>query len=170
MLVNQLLVLPTPDTLDYLGKVFSACPFNLDLSKSFVELNSSASPMVPDTSRIYSARAGTMQVFYDQSTQQSSLLLPLVSTTLTERAHELRETTPSAFYGTHYFPFMVVLRGMPPLARTYRSFIASVSNTLATDPNQVLMFDAELVVSHDFTAIPDGDYYESQVADHNSWN
>jgi hypothetical protein len=166
MLVHQLLVLPTPDTLEYLSKVFSACPFNLDLSKLYVEVNSSQQSMVPDTSRIYSAKAGTMQVFYDQATKQSSLLVPLVSNSLQDRVHELRKTAPSAFYGDHYFPNMVVVRGMPPMAKSYRSFIASVSNTLATAEDQTLMFDAELIVSNDFNAIQDGDYYESQLASH----
>jgi hypothetical protein len=164
MLVHQLVVLPTPETLDYLGKVFSACPFNLDLSQAYVEINSSQTSMVPDTARIYTARAGNLQVFYDASTQQTSLLLPLHSPALESRVSELRESAPSAFYGEHYFPNLVLVRGMPPLARTYRSFIASVATTLASDPNQVLTFDAELVMSKDFHTIPDADYYESQLA------
>lgn len=170
MLVNQLLVLPTPETIEYLSKVFGACPFAVDLSKAFVEVNSSQTQMVPDTSRVYKATAGTMQVFYDQSTEQSSLQLPLVSEPLFDRCEELRQEAPSAFYGEHYFPHLVLVRGMPPLARSYRSFIASVATTLATDPNQCLLFDAELVVSTDFHAAPDMDYYGSQIANHNAWN
>lgn len=164
MLVHQLVVLPTPETVDYLGKVFSACPFQMDLSKAYVEINSSQTAMVPDTNRIYTARAGNLQVFYDGSTQQTSLLLPLNSNALHERATEVRESAPSAFYGEHYFPNLMLVRGMPPLARSYRSFIASVATSLATDPNEVLTFDAELVMSNEFKSIPDADYYESQLA------
>lgn len=169
MLVHQLLVLPMPETIEYLSKVMSACPFSLDLTKAFVELNSSKTPMVPDTNRVYTARAGTMQVFYDGATQQSSLLLPLQSPALLARTTDLRRDAPSAFYGDHYFPHLVLARGMPPMARAYRSFIASVSTTLATDPDQVLMFDAELVVSNDFHSVPDADFYESQVANQRSF-
>ena len=170
MLVNQLLVIPTPETIEYLSKVFSACPFPLNLRDAFVEVNSSQTPMVPDTDRIYKATAGTMRVFYDQSTEQSSLLLPLVSEPLFDRCEELRQEAPSAFYGEYYFPHLVLVRGMPPLARSYRGFISSVATTLATDPNQCLLFDAELVVSRDFHAAPDMDYYTAQIANNNAWN
>lgn len=170
MVVNQLLVLPTEETLYYLSKVFSACPFDLDLQKCYVEINSSVEEMVPDPHRLYKAECGTMNVFFDSATMESSLLLPLKSPSLVDRCVEVRADAPSAFYGSdetaeqYYFPYMVVKRSMSPLVRHYRSFVNSISNVLATTPEYPLLFEGEFVVSTDFDNIPDYDYYASQLA------
>lgn len=157
--VHQLVVLPTKDTLDYLNKVFSACPFDHDFRTIYVEINSSLTEMEPEPDNVYTARAGTMRPFYDTATQTTSLILPLFSQSLTERCAQVREYAPSAFYGHLYFPNMVVKPNMPPLAKSYRSFIASVANTLATAEDAVLIFDAELVVTKTYMAAPQLDFY-----------
>lgn len=163
MIVNQLLVLPDDDTLSYLSKVFSACPFDLDLSLMHVEINSSESPMEPIDTATYVARAGTMDIYYDGASQTSSLLLPLDSPALTTRCATLRKDNPSAFYGRNYFPFLVVKRNMPPLARHYRSFIRSISTSLATS-EYPLIFTYELQRVAEFSSPPDIDYYVSRLA------
>jgi len=172
MIVNQMFVLPTEDTLYYLSQIFSGCPFDIDLSLMHVEVNSSVQEMTPDPLLLYKATAGTMEVFFDTATMETSLLLPLESRSLVERCAELRQTAPSAFYSNstmgedYYFPFMVVKRNMPPRSRHYRSFINSLSNTLATTSDYPLLFEGEFIVTSDFSNVPDYDYYSSQVGNH----
>jgi len=163
MQVNQLIVLPDEGTLNYLRQIFSACPFDLDLSKAYVEVNSSQGQMEADDRRTYVASGGSMNVWYDSSTQSSSLLLPLESKALTERCMELRQTAPSIFYGSHYIPFLVVKRKMPPMRRKYRDFINSVSDVLYAN-RMPLVFEAEFLLPQSFEYVPDTDFYVSQIA------
>lgn len=165
MLFNELICLPTDETLDHLSRVFSACPFDLDLKKLYVVLDQSERPLKPDTSRVYEAKAGTLNLWYDTAVQMSSLILPLESEAMRERAMELRDGKGSTFYGDHYFPHMVILQDAPPMSRHYRTFISSVSTTLATS-DYPLYFDAELVVQRDYHAIPQADFYAAMLANH----
>ncbi|BAG41452.1 hypothetical protein [Ralstonia phage phiRSL1] len=158
MLVNQLIVLPTQDTLAYLNRVFDGCSFDIDWSQSFVEVNSSVQPMEADPTRKYTAVAGTMNVYYDSATGDNSLLLPLVSDELVERCAELRVDAPSAFYGNAYFPFLVVKRNYAPRRAHRRYFITSIADVLYAD-RYPLTFDAELVLPRTFETVPDMDYY-----------
>lgn len=163
MLVHQMFVLPSPETLDYFSKIMSACPFNIDIYSFGVELNSSEYPMVPDIDRVYVAEAGNMNTYYDSSTGQSSLILPLRSRAMDERATELREHAPSAFYGEHFFPFMLMSLPSPQLSRPNRSFIASIASTLAGN-HQPLIFEAECILSKDVKNPPFLDYYSAMIA------
>lgn len=165
MQVNQLIVLPDTGTLNYLRELFSACPFDLDLSKAYVELNSSLGEMEADDSRVYVAEAGSMNIWYDSSTQSTSLILPLQSAELTTRCMSLRETAPSLFYGDYYMPFLVVQRGMPAMRRKYRTFINSVSDVLFAN-RMPLVFDSEFLLPQNFEYVPYTDYYVSQLANH----
>lgn len=164
MLVNQLVVLPTESTLDYFSKVLGGCPFNIDLTLMHVVINSSESPMAPNTDLIYTARAGTLGVFYDSATGESSLILPLDSHALQARRAELQSVAPDAFGQGIYYPHLVLVRGMPPLARSYRSFIASVGNTLAAGSDGPLLFDAETSMSKELRYVPDADFYATMRA------
>lgn len=165
MLVHQLFALPTDDTVQYLRNIFDACPFEIDFDGLCVELNSSAQEMEPSQEFIYTAKGGTLNLFYDSNTQQSSLLLPLVSESLALRAFELREEAPSAFYGDMYFPYLVIKRGMVNPRRHIRAFINSLSDTLAADNAQPLEFEYEVKVERDLQYVPDADYYQSRMAD-----
>jgi hypothetical protein len=166
MLVNELICLPTRETLDYLSHIFSGCPFDLDLSKCYVVLNISEEQMETEPDNVYKATAGNMNVWYDTGTEMSSLILPLISPELNARAQELRADAPSAFYGSHYFPHMVVVQDMPPMARHFSSFISSMAHVLATTPDSPLFFDAELVMSKNYYAVPQADFYASMLANH----
>jgi hypothetical protein len=169
MLVHQLLVLPSTDTLAYLSKVFSGCPFDLDLTKCHVEVNSARTPMEAEPDRLYRAHAGTMKEYYDTATQSSTLLLPLDCQPLVDRVMELRmQGHTSCFYGDHYFPHMVVKVHMPPRYRALRAFVNSVSTTLATTEDMPLLFEGEFCVAREFSAIPQADYYATMVADQSS--
>ncbi len=163
MLVHQMFVLPSPETLSYFSRLLSGCPFPIDMYSFCVELNSSEYPMVPDTARVYVAEAGNLNTYYDSATGQSSLILPLHSPALDERVAELREQSPSAFYGQHYFPFMLLSRPSPQLSRPNRSFISSISSTLAGN-HQPLIFEAECILSKDMKNPPFLDYYSAMIA------
>ena len=166
MQVNELVVLPTQETLEYLAYTMSACPFDMNLQDTYVTLNMSQEPMEPDPSRVYKATAGSLGIWYDQATGYSSLILPLYSESMIERVAELRADAPSAFYGDHWFAFMVLVPDFPPQARRYVAFINSISDSLAMAQEAPLFFDAELVRSTEVHAVPFADYYAAQIARH----
>lgn len=161
MLVHQLMVLPTPDTIEYFKMVFDGCPIEINWSETYVELNSSVEVMEADEDRSYVAYAGTMDKYYDSATGSSHLILPLESPDLAARAFELRQTAPSAFYGDAYFPHMVIKFHMPPLKPHRRGLMQSYSTILASN-QEPLVFDAELVVPKEYFQIPNLDYYTVQ--------
>jgi hypothetical protein len=162
MLVHQLVVIPTEETIEYLSNVFDGCSWDLDLRSVYVEINTSAETMKADTDRLYTAYAQTLDRFYDTATGETSLLLPLVCEGLVERARELRQKAPSAFYGDYYFPYLVVKRAMPTLKRHRRGLLQSYSEQLYSH-QQPLFFDAEIVIPKDYDTIPDLDFYTTQV-------
>jgi hypothetical protein len=165
MVLNELLVLPTPETIRMLSTIMSASPLEIRLDQAYVSLNISEASMTPDTSRVYEAKPGGLGVFYDQSTGLSSLILPFVSGTMAERVLEVREEAPNFFYGQHWFGFMVLIRDCPPMNRRKSGFVNSISNTLAWG-DKSLSFDAEMVRATEFSAPPFADYYSSQIANH----
>jgi hypothetical protein len=164
MLIYQLVVLPTPETVQYLSNVFSGSPIDLDLQSFFVEINSSTEIMEADESRVYKATAGSLGRYYDSNTEETSLLLPLVSESLLARCRELREHAPSQFYGDHYFPYMCIKRNMPPMKAHRRGLINSWADTLYAN-HFPLMFDAEIVLHKELDNAPDLDYYTTRVVD-----
>ncbi len=158
-LIHQLICLPTPDTLDYLKTVFDACPFEINWSETYVEINSSLEVQEADVERSYVGYAGTMDKFYDSSTGSSSLIIPLNSPDLAARAFELREGgAPSAFYHDMYYPHLVVKPHMPPLRPHRRGLVQSYATILAAN-QEPLVFDSELVWPREFYQIPGLDYY-----------
>jgi hypothetical protein len=164
MLVHQIFALPSADTVDYLKNMFDGCPFEVDFDGLCVELNSSFQEMEEVQGNVCAARAGSMNLFYDSNTQQSSLLLPLISDQLALRAFELRETAPSAFYGNLYYPYLIFKRGMVNPRRHIRAFINSVSDTLVSANAENLYFEYEVSLSRDLMYAPDMDYYQSRMA------
>jgi len=164
MLIYQLVVLPTPDTLEYLSNVFSGSPIDLDLQSFSVEINSSTEIMEADESKVYKADAGSMDRFYDSATGETSLLLPLQSEQLLTRCRELREHAPSAFYGEHYFPYLCIKRNMPTMKPHRRALINSWADTLYAN-HYPLMFDAEIILHKEYDNAPDMDYYTTRVVD-----
>lgn len=141
MLVNQVCVFPTTETLDYLNSVFSTCPFDLDFSRLRVILNESHAPSELKTQAVYHARCGTLTYCYSDALQGTSLLLPLESSDLLSRQTELRIADGSVY---HAYPltFMSLVDIMPPLRSNYRTFVASVSDILYGN-EQILTFTGE---------------------------
>lgn len=165
MVLNELLVLPTPETINYLSMIMSGSPLEIRLDQAYVSLNISKHSMTPNLNNKFEAQPGGLGVWFDQSTGYSSLILPLKSLQMAERVLELREEAPNYFYGPHWFGFMVLVRDCPLLNRRRAAFVNSIGNTLAWSPNP-LTFDAEYVRPTNVTAPPFEDYYSSQIVNH----
>lgn len=166
MVLNELLVLPTPETIRMLSTIMSASPLEIRLDQAYVSLNISEKSMTPKTGAGYSAQAGNLGVWFDQSSGLSSLIMPLQSPKMAERVLELREEAPNTFYGERWVGFMVLIRDCPPMNRRKSGFVNSISNTLAWGTS-VMTFDAEMVRPIEVHAPPFQDFYSSNVA--NEW-
>jgi hypothetical protein len=166
MVFNELLVLPTPETIRMLSTIMSASPLEIRLDQAYVSLNISEDSMTPKTGNVYTAQAGNLGVWFDQSSGLSSLIMPLQSPQMAERVLELREEAPNAFYGGRWIGFMVLIRDCPPMNRRKSGFVNSISNTLAWG-DSALTFDAEMVRPIEVHAPPFQDFYSSNVA--NEW-
>jgi hypothetical protein len=166
MVLNELLVLPTPETLRMLSTIMSASPLEIRLDKAYVSLNISEGSMTPKTDAVYEAKPGALGVFYDQSTGYSSLILPFKSSQMAERVLEVRDKAKNFFYGDHWFGFMVLIHDCPPLNRRKAAFINSISDSLAWG-TEALTFDAEMVRTLEVHAPPFADFYASHLA--NEW-
>lgn len=167
MVLNELLVLPTPETIRMLSTIMSASPLEIRLDQAYVSLNISEKSMTPLAGKVYEAQAGNLGVWFDQSTGLSSLIMPLQSPQMAERVLELREEAPNTFYGGRWIGFMVLIRDCPPMNRRKSGFVNSISNTLAWGTS-IMTFDAEMVRSMEVHAPPFQDFYTSNVA--NEWN
>lgn len=164
MLVNRLYVVPTDETLSYLSAVMAGAPLDLDLTELMVEITSTEDALEIDPSRVYSAQAININVFYDTYLQRSSLIATLVSRDLQERAKELNsEGVVRAFYDW-YVPYMAIKRGTPPLSRHFRTWKVSLANALCQN-ERPLYFTGEHVVQEDLMAYPDFDYVQAMAAE-----
>lgn len=141
MLVNQVCIFPTTDTLNYLYSVFSQSPFDVDFSSVRVILNESVEPSELRPDAIYHATCGTLRYCYSDVLQATSLILPLHSAEILARQTELRFLNGYAY---HEYPlaFMSLIDVMPPLTGHYRTFLASVSDILYAN-DQPLSFTGE---------------------------
>jgi len=166
MVLNELLVLPTPETIRMLSTIMSASPLEIRLDQAYVSLNISETSMTPDTIRVYEAQAGNLGVWFDQSSGLSSLIMPLQSPQMAERVMQLREEAPNTFYGDRWIGFMVLIRDCPPMNRRKSGFVNSISNTLAWGTSK-MTFDAEMVRSTEVHAPPFADFYAANVS--NEW-
>lgn len=164
MLVNRLYVVPTEDTMSYLSAVMAGAPLDLDMTDFKVEITSTEDALEIDPSRVYSAQAINVNVFYDTYLQRSSLIATLVSRDLQERAKELNnEGVVRAFYDW-YVPYLVIRRGTPPLSRHFRTWKVSLANALCQN-ERPLNFSGEHVVQENLVAYPDFDYVNAMAAE-----
>jgi hypothetical protein len=157
MLFNEVRVLPTPETVDYLSMLFSASPLPLHLQEWSVILNQSETAMDTDPERVYEAKVETINVWYDFLEGQDALIMVLKSQDLVERALELRQYAPNPFYRS-YYPYLVMLKPMPQIKRNYRAMINSWGDTLVRDQTP-LLFDAELQVQTNYEGVPELNFY-----------
>jgi hypothetical protein len=171
MLVNRLYVVPTEETAAYLSAVMAGAPIDIDMTEFKVEVTSTEDALEIDPSRVYTAQAINVNVFYDSYLQRSNLIATMVSSDLQDRARELnQEGVVRAFYDW-YIPYMVIRRGVPPLSRHFRTWKVSVANAICQN-ERPLSFTGEHVVQEDLMAYPDFDYIQAMAAElqlrHNS--
>ncbi len=164
MIFNQLNLLPTQETLDYLSSIMSGSPIDLDLSAYKVELMTSLEPIAPMPERIYDATAYSVKVWYDAYLQRSSLILSLVSSDLQRRAMELNEQGVVREFHNYYNPHLVLKPDYPPLSRNFKNFVTQTANVLCAN-ERPLQFTSEWVAQIELLAPPDFEYNEAMAAE-----
>jgi hypothetical protein len=161
---NRLYVVPTEQTLSYLGAVMSGSPIDLELGDLKVEIITTEDALDIDPTRVYVGEAINVNVFYDSYLQRSNLICTLVSSELQARAKELnKEGVVRSFYDW-YIPYMTVKRGMPPLSSHVRHWKVSLANALCQN-ERPLSFTGEHVVVEDIAAYPDYDYVMAMASE-----
>lgn len=158
MQANEIVVFPDKDTTEYFEKVFDSCPFDVDINSFHVTLNETIDQCVIDPNRVYTARCGLLGYWYDEGLGGTNLILPLVSDDLLTRMAELRVSNGAMFH-SQPLPFIVIKQYMPPLSRSYRTFVTSVANILL-ESQQPLVFTGETQIYKDFEFIPNKAYYD----------
>ncbi len=161
MLVNETVIFPEADTLEYLNQVFQDCPFTIDLSLCHVTLNETWDACSIDPSAIYEAKAGTLGYWYDDSIEGSSLILPLESPSIITRMNQLRQEKGYVFH-KQPLAFMVLQKYMPPLSRRNRNFVISVSEILYNSEH-VFKFTGETQRLTDIDKAPYDLYYQDNL-------
>lgn len=160
MKLYDLVTVPTYESLQYLQGLFKGCPFDVNLRQCYVSLNISESPSEPDHERTFLANCGAMGIYYDSTLQSSSLVLPLYSEEMVERAAELRESELNKFYGDLYFPHMVIVPYFPPSRRHFNAFVNSVADALIGAP---LNFGGEVIKERELSRAPASEFYQEMA-------
>lgn len=158
MLYNKLYVVPTAETLAYLTTIMGASPIKLNLDSMTLDVTVTQAPFITLPDVVYRARAGTLGIYYDSASASSQLILPLTSMDLQIRYETLEDMDAANAFHKQYHPHITLVQNMPPMARHYRSFINSISNTLSASTSPDLTFTGETVVTTDLQAIPEYDY------------
>jgi hypothetical protein len=138
-----------------LQTVFSGASFQINWDALCVELGSSKD-LLKTKDGEYRALTGSLDVWYDQATATSYLLLALIpSPEMSERHEELGDA-----WGRTYVPF-INLYPDPLLRRERRAFLNSISTRFVDYPlmltfhNETLVTDNSVVPSHQ-------EFYEAQ--------
>lgn len=142
MLLNKLVVALSLDSKDYLKIIMASSPLEFNVDAFEVEIITTNGAFETKPSNTYKASCGTMGIWYDPSRQESSLILPLVSESLTNRFNQIYKTGSIPFWYPLYNPHLVMKFAMPGRHKHFRGFLNSISTTLATG-NVPLTFDSE---------------------------
>ena len=164
MIFNQLNVLPTQETLEYLSSVMSGSPIDLDLSAYRVEVITTLDAVVPEPDRVYNASALSVRVWYDAYLQRSSLILSMHSPDLQQRGIELNQQGVVREFHNYYNPHLTLKPGYPPLSRNYKNFVVQTANALCAN-DRPLQFTGEWVANIELHAPPDFEYNEAMAAE-----
>jgi len=158
MILNHLFVVPTDETLKYLGDMMAATPIHgLDLNNLRVSIMITADEIEAEPEKVYTAHAGSIMLQRDAEVEGTSMILPLVSEDLFNANKELQAAgVQPAFFEGWYVPHMKFISALPPMRRYIKAWINSISTTLYTQ-GATLTFTGEQVLKEDFVAIPD--YY-----------
>ncbi|QRE00122.1 hypothetical protein [Burkholderia phage BCSR5] len=158
MLVNEMVALPSPETLEYLSMVMSASPIpDMNMEEWYCALNYSLEQMDAQIEREYVAYVDTINIWYDDQIGSSQLLMVLKSEDMVQRNAELQADAPNPFY-TRYYPYMVMLENMPQLKRNYRAAISSWADALVRDRTP-LIFGTETLIERDYPKAPGMNFY-----------
>jgi hypothetical protein len=163
MILNQINVLPTQATLDYLSSVMADSPLDLDLSSFKVEIITTQDAVIAQPENLYQALPTSVRVWYDTYTQRSSLIISLVSSDLQRRGLQLAQEGVLREWYDQYNPHLIIKEGMPPLSRHYRSFIHSLANILGSGNVPPLEFTNEHVIQIETEAPINAAYHEAMA-------
>lgn len=161
MLLNQLCVLPTPETRDYFSAILSASPLDIDIDSFHVEIMTTGGALETYPGIVYKAYAGTLSRWYDANKQESSLILPLVSEDMQTRFEQLKANGTLPYWFPRLHPHLVLIPNVPASHLHTRGFVMSISTTLATN-EEPLTFTNEFAITIDQKAPVNYDYNVAQ--------
>lgn len=164
MVYNQLIVIPTPETMEYLSSVMAGSPLDLDLRMFKVEVMLTQDEMEPEPDRIYQAKATSLKIWYDSFIGASSLILSMVSPDLERRCVELHEQGVLREFYNYYNPHMKIVPYMPALSHHYKTFVNAVANALCSN-ERPLEFTSEFVTQISLIAPPDFEYNQAMLSE-----
>lgn len=130
--LNRLFVVPTAETMTYFRDALSASPLEFDFDDFHVDIINTQSGLETEPSIVYKARAGTLNIFYDSTRGESSLILPLSSADMQIRYDQLACNGIYDSWVNELNPHLVLIKNMPPSVRHARGFRNSISTTFAT--------------------------------------
>ncbi len=163
MIYNQMFVVPTPETLEYLSQALSGSSVDLNLQALYVEIMTTLDPMVANPDNVYEAHVSSVKVWYDAYLQRSSLIVSLTSKDLVMRVTQLHEEQVVREFFDAYVPYMTLRPDMPALSNHYRTFVRQAADTLHN--GGPLYFGNEFVTQSDLLAPLDADYKRAMIAE-----
>jgi hypothetical protein len=162
LIFNQLNVLPTDDTLEYLSSVMSGSPIELDLSKYKVEVITTLDALEANPDNIYNATAADVRVWYDSHVERTSLIMTLESSDLQKRALELNQQGVIRQWFDIYTPHLVLRPNMVPMSVHYRRFVRQMANAFCSN-TRALQFTSEYITQVDLNAPINYDFNKAMM-------
>lgn len=160
MFAHRLFVTPIDSTLNYLYELCRTSTLPIDIDSFHVDIMISESPMEANPNAVYTAQAGSANIWYDPVIGSSSFILPLYSPSMFVAWSNLQTSgITDAFYPA-YRPYMVLKYYMPGLTKRYRASVNAISMAL-TNLRDPLVFSNETVVYEEFKGPPAYDFYQN---------
>lgn len=165
MIYNQLVVLPTDDTLKFLSSVMSDSPIDLDLSSYHLVITTTLDEIDPMPDLLYTAQTISVRVWYDAHLQTSSLIASFESSDLQKRAMHLLQAGVLREFHDYFNPHMILRLHMPPMRRHASRFVRNLGDSLCA-VDRPLQFHGEFVRTVDLQAPPNYEYEQAMTAEH----
>lgn len=141
--------------------LFQGCPIMVNLNAP-VSLMISPDQIPVNYEEEYDARLMPLQFVFDVESGRNLLVLPLYSAKLMARYQQLSEQCRPAF-SNFYFPHMVLNASLPPMRRTYKSILNSLSDAFVAYRHEIVL-GHETVVAEDFIQDPNNALYTQMAA------
>lgn len=161
MIVHQLYLLPSPDTVNFIKQQMSPPPFDINYDKFAVLLYSSMHPIQAQPDRWYSAQSRKLERVYNSQLQREDWIMTLDSPQMVHRWEEEQPKAKDAFYND-CFPHMILVEGMPQATQSVRQFRVAMENSF-NDNKVDMVFGNELVITKDISFPPDYDYQQLKL-------